>query len=183
MYNIDLTHEFNHKIFEFRRKKLFRKYFCGVNDFYLVNDLTNDDTRYKRGSHLKYDNLYCDGQTLCVDRKMKCMGIEIIGFSEFGTISENVNIYTYCNKMIECEFVMKSIQTNNFQGIDDNKKNKKCCVLRKFWGSDKQKHSIYSWKIKLNDSIEIEKIILPVNNAIHILSIELLIEKNTAHST
>ena len=126
----------------------------------------------KKEKEYKFDNVVCDGQVIKFNA-MSVHRIYIIGLCEYGTISENITIGNDVEEF-NYTFIMKTFHTNSFQGLDNNEKNKKCRLIKQYWGNDNQKHNIYSYNICLEKNLNLNKIILPINLSVHILGIILI---------
>lgn len=176
---IDITSYFNHRI------KYYTKYekigFSNTKSIYGVNGITITEkidticcNKIQVGicsnSNGDYDNIACDGQKIFID-SIIADSINIIGFCEFGTVSEELKIYDndICHSF---EFVLKTFHTNANQGIDNSERNNKCQLIAKFMGNDNQKHNFYSYKIDFYKKLIVKSITLPINLSLHILAIQ-----------
>lgn len=176
---IDLTSFYNHSI---RYNNLLensdpnlKQSIYGVYGIVLTDEMDeieiSNSVKFKFNKNITngFDNLICDGQTILLSAT-DIENIYIIGFCELGTVSEIIKIQdTEC--LHDYEFVLKTFHTNSVQGIDENEKNSKCKLIKKYVGSDGQKHNIFSWQIKLKQKTDISEIILPVNLSLHIMAI------------
>ena len=177
---IDLTHFYNHCIFynsKFKKDTVpnnSEEY--GVAGIMLIDkipptfQLYQQIYMYPKNIDTGFDNILCDGQIISLNH-VSCSQICIIGFCEYGTVSEYLQIIDMNAQLHEVEFVLKTFHTNSNQGIDNSPKNKKCLLIDKILGNDDQKHNIFLWNIPWNPEIQIDKIILPINSSLHIISI------------
>lgn len=177
---IDLKSYFNHtirynqKIEKFSDSEKSKIY--GVNKILLAEDL---DAVLCSNTHMLFnlednifnifDNIVCDGQKISIFLKnIKTIGI--MGFTDYGTVSESMTIIDFKNARKKVDFVLKTFHTNPNQSIE-NYKTKKCTLLKKYMGNDGQKHNVFSYDIDLDSFMDIKQIILPINLSIHIMAI------------
>ncbi len=118
-----------------------------------------------------YDNVVCEGQLIEFTPR-RVDEILIIGYCDFGTVSDYLNL-SGDDDTEKCEFVMKTIQSDSWQGIENNKKNINCKTAFSLLDDEGQKHKIYYWKIKPKNQLTYKAISLPFNISIHIISIVL----------
>ena len=118
-----------------------------------------------------YDNVVCEGQ-LIEFPPQRVNEILIVGYCDFGTVSDYLSLMGDEN-IEKCEFIMKTIQSDSWQGIDNNKKNINCKTAFSLLDDEGQKHKIYYWKIKPKNKLTYKAISLPFNISIHIISIVL----------
>lgn len=116
-----------------------------------------------------YDNIVCDGQVVFTNLN-SVKKINIIGFSEYGTVHDELIIVTDENKHFSFEFALKTFHTNYNHSIE-NVINKKCTRFCSALGSDGQIHNFFSYEINLKKSTNIKEIKLPINLSIHIVGI------------
>ena len=130
------------------------------------------ECEFKIFSSARNDNIKCDGQKIFIS-PLKIKKIAFLGYSEYGTVKDAFILHTATSSIKE-EFVFKTYQTNNFQGIDDSEINKKSISVRCLRGSDGQLHNIYSWIVNISCMEEITHIELPKNLSLHIMAITLI---------
>ena len=119
----------------------------------------------------KYDNISCDGEIILIPNNV-FKSISFLGFSEMGTICDDVIIQTKTER-IKIPLVLKTIHTDNIKGIDDVGPNSNCKEAFACLGDDGQKHYIYFWEYVFEEEHAIKNIKLPVNRALHIMAITL----------
>lgn len=125
---------------------------------------------YEFNGNRDYDNIICEGQVINFPMQ-NIREILIIGYCDFGTVSDYLDIIGE-NYIEKCEFVMKTIQSDSWQGIDNSIKNVNCKTAFSMMGHDGQKHKIYYWKASTENKLKkYSSIKLPFNISIHIISI------------
>ena len=115
--------------------------------------------------------MICEGQTIYF-APQEIDEILLVGYCDFGTVSDYLELI-YDHGTEKCEFVMKTIQSDSWQGIDKSAKNIQCKVAFSLYDVLGQKHRIYYWKTKTNNQFQFNSIKLPFNISIHIISIVL----------
>ena len=179
-YKLDLSKIYNHIIYKNTQSEetisQTHSYLHGVNKIHIVEEKVinfrcfNVDFNLDSGNS-QFDNISCDGDILYVNNHT-CKIICFLGFSEMGTICDNVTLST-SQENIKVPLVLKTFHTNNFKGIDDVGINSNCKIALSCLGDDMQKHYIYFWETDINTENPIIKIQLPVNRTLHILAITL----------
>lgn len=119
-----------------------------------------------------FDNIMCDGQCVLVDIN-NIRRISFLGFSEMGTVCDDVKIHTEGGMVITIPLILKTFHSDSFKGIDDEKKNLDCKLAFYMNGDDGQKHGAYFWSINLSKNYNVKLIELPVNCSMHLFAITL----------
>ena len=121
-----------------------------------------------------FDNVMNDGQVINI-QKQRIDAIAFLGFSEMGTVCDDVILYSN-DKKIFIPLILKTFHTDKFKGIDDIGKNANCKLAFYLDGNDGQKHGVFFWQFNLTNQTSIDAIELPVNCSMHIMGITLLID-------
>lgn len=168
-FYVDISKYCNHSVYENDECR-------GISCFFLTEKLQGliscPECEFKIFSSARNDNIKCDGQKIFIS-PLKIKKIAFLGYSEYGTVKDAFILHTATSSIKE-EFVFKTYQTNNFQGIDDSEINKKSIPVRCLRGSDGQLHNIYSWIVNISCMEEITHIELPINLPLHIMAITLI---------
>ena len=169
------NHTIKHNAVMERMNSSEKKILYGVNgivltekfdDEYLLSDIV---LSLKGNASHTLDNIVCDGQLIPVFLK-NIKFINIVGFTDYGTVLDSISIINYNNEKAEYDFVLKTFHTNSNQSVENNT-SRKCISIKKYMGNDGQKHNIYSYNINLEESTDIKEIMLPINLSLHIMSI------------
>lgn len=177
---INLASYFNHTIkYNAEIEKLNdseKKILYGVNGIVLVEKIDNELyipsnilLNLKDNVSNTLDNIVCDGQVIPAFFK-NINSINIIGFTDYGTVLDSISIINCNNQKKEYDFVLKTFHTSINQSIENNT-TRKCILLKKYMGNDGQKHNIFSYNIDFGKSIDMKEIVLPINLSLHIMSI------------
>ena len=117
-----------------------------------------------------FDNLMCDCQTIEIFLK-SISEIYLLGFSEMGTVLDEIVLHTSDEKKVVVPFVFKTFHSDSFRGIDNDGINSRCQLAFFANGNDGQKHGVYFWKIDLKKTYNIDYMVLPPNCSMHIMAI------------
>lgn len=177
---LDLSPYFNHTIkYNKEIENLSdseKKVIYGINEIVLAEDFDTElysDTNISFNLHANssnvFDNIVCDGQIIPVFLK-NIKTISIMGFTDYGTVSDSMTIVNYENEKKELSFVLKTFHTNANQSVENNK-TKRCVLLKQYMGNDGQKHNIFSYNNSFDIITDIKQIILPINLSLHVMSI------------
>lgn len=134
-------------------------------------NIFNIDFKFSSENNI-FDNLMCDGQKIYIDKK-NVNNIAFLGFSEMGTVCDEVMINTIDKSVLSVPLVLKTFHSDNFKGIDDGEKNSECKLAFYMNGDDEQKHGVFFWKVELLKNCDINSIELPVNCSMHLFAITL----------
>ena len=179
-YKVDLSDNYNHTIYkDINYNKEISKLPIsthGIKNIHIIEKIKynlqffNIEFEWQPNKNL-FDNISCDGNFIPIINN-SYESISFIGFSEMGTICDDVIISTF-ERDIQIPLIMKTFHTNNFKGIDDFGPNNDCKKVVSLLGDDNQKHHLYFWKVIFDKYEKITAITLPVNRAIHIMCITL----------
>ena len=171
-FPLDLSKYYNHIIYKNDsiedNPDLNKKSIYGLPHFKNIHII---DKKFSSENSI-FDNLMCDGQNIYIN-KNNINNIAFLGFSEMGTVCDEVMINTIDKSVLSVPLVLKTFHSDNFKGIDDGEKNSECKLAFYMNGDDEQKHGVFFWKVNLNKNYDINYLELPVNCSMHLFAITL----------